>query len=77
MRVAGPLIVLIVGFAMTGCTAPKHDAAYYLHHDAERKAELVQCGNNTADAECVAAMQAQATKDQTNPAELHALDKKL
>ena len=64
-------------FAIAGCTVPKHDTAYYLHHDAERKVELASCGSNTADAECVAAMQAQATKDQANPAELHALDKKL
>ena len=64
-------------FAIAGCTVPKHDTAYYLHHDAERKAELARCGGNTADAECVAATDAQITLDQTNPKALHALDKKL
>ena len=75
MRVAVLLAVLSV--AIAGCTSPKHDTAYYLHHDADRKAELARCGNNMADPECVAAMDAQITKDQTNPAEAHALDKKL
>ena len=77
MRLRGRMIAICVVFVAAGCTAPKHDTAYYLNHDAERKAELASCGNNTADAECVAAMQAQDTKDQTNPKALHALDKKL
>lgn len=62
---------------VAGCTSPKHDQAYYLQHDTERKAELATCSNDTTNAECVAAMEAQATKDQTNAKELHSLDKKL
>ena len=77
MRTSVLVATACVAITCIGCTAPRHDKAFYLQHDAERKAELAKCGTNTTDAECAAAVDAQITTDQGNSKALHALDKKL